>query len=258
MGGNLQVPVRYWAMHSSRPEDMLETNVRYMTPNWEIDAGETALVLVDCWDSHAWKSHLERSAEIITNRIAPLIDAARAAGITIVHAPAQLAAMKYPRWTRYAEADELEPPEPHYDDWPPKDFHLRTGEYAQYELAPPTPVPVVPEAERIADAIIPTAADMVVATGAQLHRLLEDRRILHLLYCGFATNSCVILRDYGMIPMLRRGYNTILVRDCTSAIENSSTIAEKAMMKYAIMDIERSAASTTSNELIVACERESE
>jgi nicotinamidase-related amidase len=254
--GVLQVPVRYWAMHSSRPEDILETNVHYMTPVWEIAAAETALVLVDCWSSHAWKSHLERSGEIITDRIAPLIDAARDAGITIVHAPAPLAARVYPQWTRYADEDDLDPPEPHDDDWPSKDFRLRTGDYAQYELAPPTPVPVVPEAEDIADPIKPTADDMVIATGAQLHRLLADRKILHLLYCGFATNSCVIHRGYGMIAMRRRGYNAILVRDCTAAIENSTTVAEEAMKVYAIKDIERSAASTTSDELIAACERE--
>jgi nicotinamidase-related amidase len=80
---------------------------------------------------------------------------------------------------------------------------------------------------------------------------------VHLLYCGFATNSCVILRDYGMIAMHRRGYNAMLVRDCTAAIENSTTIADEAMMEYAIKDIERSMASTTSSEVIAACKSES-
>ena len=254
----LKLPVRYWAMHSNRPEDTLETNVRYVAPVWEIEAAATALVLVDCWDTHAWVSHLERSGDIIRERIAPLIDAARAAGIMIVHAPAPLAARKYhPQWTQYAEEDDLDP-QPVCDTWPPEDFRQRTGEYAQYELAPPNPVPVVPEAEDIADPIKPTADDIVIATGAQLHRLLKDRQILHLLYCGFATNICVVHRDYGMIPMRRRGYNAVLVRDCTSAIENSTTLADEGMKQFAIMDIEQSSASTTSVELIAACEADSE
>ena len=254
MAKALQVPVRYWAMHATTPEEMLEANVHHMTPVWEVDAAETALVLVDCWGEHAWKSHLERSGEIIANKIAPLIEAARAAGITVVHAPAPLAASKYPQWTRYAADDDLHPVPAIRDDWPPEDFRRRAGQYSQFELAPPGELPVVPEAETIAEPIEPHPDDMVVATGAQLHRLLTHRRILHLLYAGFATNSCVILRDYGMIAMLRRGYNAILVRDCTAAIENSTTIAAEEMATYAIRDIERSAASTTSPELIAACQ----
>ena len=66
------------------------------------------------------------------------------------------------------------------------------------------------------------------------------------------TNSCAIRRDYGIHPMKRRGYNAILVRDCTTAIENSTTIADEAMTTHAVKDIERDTTSTTSRALIAA------
>jgi len=121
------------------------------------------------------------------------------------------------------------------------------------ELAPPAAAPAVPEAEDIADLVKPESDDNVVATGMQLHRVLKANRILHVLYAGFATNSCVILRDYGMIDMRRRGYNTMLLRDCTTAIENSQTVKEELMTDYAIMDIERSSATAISQDFIQAC-----
>jgi nicotinamidase-related amidase len=250
LGATLQIPVRYWAMHASTPQEMIEANVHYMTPVWDIDTAETALVLVDCWDTNAWKSHSERSGEIIANKIAPLVEVLRTVGVKIVHAPAPLAAWKYPQCSRYAADEDFYPTKPTHDNWPPEEFRQRAGQYGQYALAPPTTLPDLSEAEDIADPIKPEPEDMVIATGAQLHRLLKHHGILHLLYCGFATNSCVILRDYGIYAMQGQGYNAIFVRDCTTAIENSTTIADAAMTAYAIKDIERGTASTTSQELI--------
>ena len=165
-----------------------------------------------------------------------------------------IAAKKYPQWTRFAADADIDPPLKPPPPWPPEDFRLRMGVYEKYALVPPQKPPHVREAEDIADLVAPQPEDLVVATGNQLHRALSYRRILHLFYVGFATNSCVILRDYGMYAMRRLGYNTVLLRDCTTAIENSQTVADVGMTRFAIMDIERSSASATSADFIKACE----
>ena len=252
--GALNIPVRYWAMHSGSPQENLESNVHYVKPVWDIETTEAALIMVDIWGSHAWKSHMDRSMDIAAKKIVPLVEAARTAGVTIAHAPAPLAAKKYPQWTRFAADADIDPPLEPPPPWPPEDFRLRMGVCEKYALVSPQKPPHVREAEDIADLVAPQPEDLVVATGNQLHRALSYRRILHLFYVGFATNSCVILRDYGMYAMRRLGYNTVLLRDCTTAIENSQTVADVGMTRFAIMDIERSSASATSADFIKACE----
>ena len=251
--GPLQLPVRYWAMHSSSFEENLESNVHHVERLWEIESSELALLLVDMWDTHGWKSHLERSSKIMAQTVAPSLAAARKAGITVVHAPAPVAARKYPERMRLAEDTDANPHESEHDEWPPQEFRHRSDQWERFRLVPPMEPPVVAEAEDIADVVKPAEGDVVVATGMQLHRVLKSEGILHLLYAGFATNSCILLRDYGMIDMRRRGYNTMLLRDCTTAIENKATLAEKAMTTYAVMDIERSSATATSAAFIKAC-----
>ena len=63
----------------------------------------------------------------------------------------------------------------------------------------------------------------MVANGEALHRLLRRRGVLFLFYMGFAANMCVPFRDYGMRAMKDRGYEVVLLEDCTTAIEVEDT-----------------------------------
>jgi nicotinamidase-related amidase len=111
------------------------------------------------------------------------------------------------------------------------------------------------EQRRIVPEVEPLSDDFVVATGEQLHRLLQDRGILHLFYAGFATNICIPFRDYGLRAMRRRGYNLILLRDCTTAIETHDTVAELLITRLAIRDFEMMdiAWTATSDDFLQAC-----
>ena len=53
----------------------------------DLDVAEVAVVLVDTWAGHPMPSHLERTGEICRTRIRPVLDAARAAGATVIYAP---------------------------------------------------------------------------------------------------------------------------------------------------------------------------
>lgn len=254
------VRVRYQAMRSTGPDDNVEANIVSTESELSLDSAESALVLVDVWGGHPLKSHYERTGQIMANKIAPCIKAARAAGMTVIYAPSPPVAKSYPQWLRYAGPADLEPPSQQADDWPPADFRKTEGKYASLRRlpneAPPDyrgPYPDWWHIRDIAACIAPTDEDFVVANGDQLHRLLRHRGIVHLVYAGFATNICVVYRDYGLQAMRRRGYQPILLRDCTSAIETRETIEGFDITRIVLLDLERWFFTSDSKEFMGAC-----
>ena len=223
--------------------------------SWTLPTEEVGLVLVDCWDKHPVESHLERGGQIAKERILPVVQACRKAGIKVIHAPSPQQARLYPQWTKYAEDRELHEGSGPGPDWPPADLRSRSGNYASF-ARPQEPrraqVQDLRDTRGIMDFLGPEPDDFVVATGAQLHRLCRHQGLVHLFYAGFAANICVQRRDYGVWAMLDRGYNIALLRDCTTAIEHSETWDGMWLTRSSILDMELRAASLTSDELLNA------
>ncbi|HAA75775.1 TPA: hypothetical protein DCE37_11735 [Candidatus Latescibacteria bacterium] len=225
--------------------------------SWTMKAEETGIVLVDCWDKHPVESHLERGGQIARDHILPVIEACRRSGIEVIHAPSPQQARLFPQWTKYAEDRELHGGSGSGPEWPPHDLRRRTGEYAAFARPPEPRVEAVTEMREtrgIMDFLGPKPEDFVVSTGAQLHRLCRHQGIVHLFYAGFAANICVQRRDYGVWEMLDRGYNIVLLRDCTTAIEHSETWDGMWLTRASILDMELRAASATSEALVQALE----
>jgi nicotinamidase-related amidase len=108
----------------------------------------------------------------------------------------------------------------------------------------------------IAPAARPLPGEPVIHTGEEMHGILAERRILHLFYAGFATNWCVLYRDYGMLAMSNRGYNLVLIRDATTGIEFHDTLDSLTATEIQIREIETKYAwSTTTDAFIAACVR---
>lgn len=261
---NIKLPLRYLAMQSSGPEDNIEENIAHTKAEFEVETEETALVLVDVWGGHPVKSHAERTWSIMQEKIAPLLTAVREAGIAVVYAPSPSVAKNYAQSDRYGgdnnSSEALHESTVDLSLWPPKAFRDRTGDYAAYRRQPHVrpkeyegPYPEWWHIRDIASVIEPKDNDFVVATGAQLQRLLTDKKILHLLYVGFATNICVLNRDYGIRAMKERGYLTIVLRDCTSAIETRQSWEGMWTTKWAIQEIERYHFTALSGDLVEAC-----
>lgn len=240
----LPIPVRWYPTVTAPDVPCLEPNGSHLERTWDLPVSQTALVMVDCWDTHPIETHLENSGAIIDDVILPLLQACRQAGVTIVHAPSPPQAKLYPQWVRYAGQDELgfgvgAPAAEGGPAWPPPEFRRREGEFEGFQR--PTYLrdvqPYIAE-RKIVESIAPIADDFVVATGAQLHRLCRHRGILHLLYVGFATNMCVLHRDYGTIAMHQRGYNCVLLRDGTMGIEAAETYLNRDLTQAAIYQVE--------------------
>ena len=252
----LDMDVRYYHLipraYTSEPEN------HPRTLQWQLPVENVALILVDVWADHYMKTHLDRGRDITLNNIKPVLEAFRRVGALVVHAPSPDCARRYPAWLRYAGDDEVKGrPSTPGDDWPPPDFRRKTGDYAKW--ARPMEEKNKLYEDIIANrSIIPEVApqgdDHVIVTGDQLHRLLRHRKILHLFYCGFAANMCVPFRDYGMRAMKARGYEIILIRDCTSAIEVADTYDDLAISRIAVVDTELTIGYTVASaDLVAAC-----
>jgi len=256
----LKLALRFYWFAAPEGQAQIEAHTGRREIQVSIPVEQAALVLVDVWDRHYMLSHQERAVRIVREKMAPLVQAGRAAGLTIIHAPAPGAAQKYPQWVRYADHADLFGAERPPEDWPPREFRERQGEYAQFSKNwPPPPLKDLIEEQQRTRLIMPEVApqpdDFVVATGAQLHRLCKHRRLLHLFYAGFAANMCVLYRDYGLRAMANRGYNCILVRDCTTAIEAAETVDSLLLTEAAIYGVEMlSGFSVTTEALIAACQ----
>jgi nicotinamidase-related amidase len=246
----LHIKPRYHRWHVDPGVEWLETNTGYATLDWTIPLSQTALVLVDVWQRHYLKDTEERAEKIIQKNLVPLVDACRKEGMKVIHAPSSHVARQHPNWVKLVRPDE---PLTKRDNWPPEDFKHLAGEYKGYSR-PHEPR----EAERQSlpeltfhPQIVPVSDEAVVANGEELHRYCKQNGILFLFFAGFNTNACILSRDYGTIQMSNRGYQVILVRDCTTGMETRDTQPTMSQTQGAILLLEMFGQhSITSEELI--------
>lgn len=249
---SLDLPCRYYRVYTDPGVPCVESRFGFVHRRLPLPAAQTALVLVDLWSVHYIESWLARAAAITRTKIVPLLDAARAVGMTVLHAPSPFIADRYVPAPESAPAPEA--------GWPPPGFRgiYRSGAWAPFGR---NPEPILPgvyaryeTALDIDPAVKPRPGEPVLHTGAQMHALLAARRILHLVYVGYATNWCVVGRDYGIYAMNERGYNIILVRDATCGIEFHDTVDTGAATAMTIREIEtKNGWSTTTEEFVAAC-----
>jgi len=255
----VKLPVRYQVMQSCGPDDNVEGNIAHETTTLDLRPAETAVVLVDTWAGHPIKSHLERTNNIVINRIRPAIEAARAGGATVIYAPSPRVAPDFNSFRH--DASQASPPHVYESDWPPPDYRAASGRFTSLRKRDGErpnnfqgPTPEWWEMRGIQQEITPIPGDVVVGTGTELHDACKTRGLLHLVYAGFATNICVRFRDYGMRGMRDRGYSPILLRDATSAIETRATISSLGLTRAVILDMERWYYTALTDDLISAFE----
>jgi len=258
----LKIPARYYRLYlEGKPYGCLEKDFHYFEELLEIPVVESALILVDCWSIHYCESYLSRTRKIIEEKIVPVVEAARETGVTVIHAPSSNVAEKYSQSSRFFEKGDEErfPAYASIDpEWPPREFVERREGYSVFNrvFSPPreTWEEVYREKLMIAEPLTPKPEDYVVRSGRQLHKMLKRLRKLHLFYAGFATNMCLQHRDYGVRAVSEMGYNVILLRDCTAAIEAHDTVDQQLATRIFVQEVETKYAwSTTSRDFIEAC-----
>ncbi|MCH2127833.1 MAG: cysteine hydrolase [Pirellulaceae bacterium] len=264
-------------------DDFTEANFQHEQVPFDLEPKCVALVLVDVWnlgfgqrplipevgffgEYNGGKSFPARANEITLDKIKPALDAARDAGLTVVHLPSEAIARRYLQCQATLNPDDLEVASDNAEifgraerrrEWPPEDF-VRDWNQQRLDrtrdnhwLAAYARVKQVMD---IADAVKPDDTDLVVATGEQMHRLLKDRGVYVLVYCGFAANWCLMDRPGALRDMAARGYGCILLRDATAAIEHSETVDRQLNAKAVVDQVElRFGYSALTDDFIRAC-----
>lgn len=255
-GPRLHIEPRYHRWHVDPGVDWVETNTGCATLDWRIPVAQAAIVLVDVWSGHYLKDTEARAEVIITEKLVPLLTACRAAGLQIIHAPSSGMARRHPNWVRLVDEPRTGTSQA---DWPPAAFRDKTGDYQSYRL------PKEPREEERAQIragltfhpkVQPLSGEPVVANGEELHRYCRQAGILFLLFAGFNTNACILHRDYGTLAMSQRGYEVILVRDCTTGMESRETQPTLSQTHGAVLLLEMFGCySVTSDEIIAGLPR---
>ena len=249
----LYLNARY--LPSSTPQDVpcTEDNLHLREIKMPFHTGECALILVDVWNAHYIESLTSRQNQIIQEVIVPVLGAARRAGIVVIHAPGP----------DVAKSEHIPQPSWFLPGWPPVPFCNREKEYVIYRPPPVQQPHYITRWEPIRQTLAihplvkPLPEEPILASGTELHYRLLERRVLHLFYVGFATNMCILERTYGIRRMSQAGYNTILIRDATTAVESADTIDGMLATKMAIREVEhRHGFTVASADFIAACNRD--
>lgn len=249
---DLAITVRYAREMADADKPCREENFQRGELAWSLPVEQCALVLVDCWGDYPIETFAARSRAICRDFIKPVLRACRDVGMTVIHAPSGSWAANYPEF--YKPPSATTPGAKR--TWPTAEFTMnvpRCGDEPVYQAWFER---VGPDGLRINRDVEPAGDDLMIAAGDELAGACEQRRLLHLLYVGFCTNICVQHRDYGMRAMAERGYNCILLRDCTTGIEVGETADGLWLTRGAIANIEmKVGVSTTAAQVREACER---
>jgi nicotinamidase-related amidase len=252
---SLKLTVRYF--QDSTPLDVpcREENFIRREISMALPIEKTALVLVDLWNIHFIQSWLERATAVLHAKVIPAMEAARRAGLTVVHAPSPPVAEQYPQLRRHKPAPAWIPP-----TWPPAEFRQREGQYTAFRGPRHQPPGIgawwepMEHKLGVSPAVTVLEDEYLVATGQQLHELAEEKGLLHLIYAGFATNWCIMNRDYGVREMGGRGYNVVLLRDATMGVEYPDTLHDLLATEMAIREVETQCGfSALTNSFLMAC-----
>jgi hypothetical protein len=191
-----------------------------------------------------WLEYEGRKKAIVGSVYPRILEAARGAGIAVVHVPMGQYGQKYPG---HARAIELAGPEPtvstprapgagrprppddrkdgliygeHYND---NRDNEHFGRYFDF-----------PERAK------PVGDEFVVETSHQLSSVLSSLGVWNLIYVGFAINWCLWFSPCGMVDMSRLGYRCSCIREGVTAVENKESVRgerhkEEAMWRISLM-----------------------
>jgi nicotinamidase-related amidase len=182
----------------------------------ELPVQETAILICDMWDKH-WCQSATQRCDALARKMAPVVEAAQARGIPIIHAPSEC--MNFykdaPQRKRMQAIRRVSPPKALEltdaplpiddsdggcdDETPAKNYQAWTRQHA-----------AIPMADN----------DVISDKGEEVYSFLKDRGIKNLLVMGVHTNMCVLGRSFAIKQMTRWGIRCVLVRDLTDSMYN--------------------------------------
>jgi|SRR5690349_1329513 len=181
----------------------------------EVPVAEVAIVICDMWDKHWCDGATKRCGEL-AGKMAPVIRAARAKGIQIIHAPSETMDFykNSPQRRRAMLAPDVELPKALEISEPPlpiddSDGGCDSGQKPWYKAW-----------SRENAGIDIGEFDAITDNGQEVYRLLRQLGVKYLIVMGVHTNMCVLNRSFAIRQMTRWGIHCILARDLTDTMYN--------------------------------------
>jgi nicotinamidase-related amidase len=219
----------------------------------KIPVEKSALILVDTWEiSNPRKGEIQLYENMIQKKIKPLLNAARENNMLVLHAahrkidwngkcldaPLDLrspTSTSRDNLPSYVIPERIPP-----DQWPPAEFVFRVGKYGQYaQNTSPSYMPYT-QVLGLHPSLKPVQRDreFIESDLKRIQQIFRENGILHLFYVGGATNQCIMNRPVGIRNMAPMGYNTIILRDATMALELTDTWDTLEITNSAVREIE--------------------
>lgn len=179
-----------------------------------LKGSETAIVVMDMWDTHWCKAHAQRVAALI-EPMNQTLNAARKLGISVVFSPSDVT--KFYNGTPQREIMKTLPKHtlPKYEFNHPSVPWSNTG---GCECSMDRPCKQGSPWTRQHNDLIIMPGDYITGNRQELYNLCETRGINTILYMGVAANKCILRRPTGLVSMRRAGIDGIVVRDLVEAI----------------------------------------
>jgi len=180
-----------------------------------------------------------RTMDLVAFRLPRLVAAARQAGLQVATIGVGESVMKSEHGRKYLREAGQAPPDDEafiprdQERWARHDRDL-------YNLPLPLnqkPGSVTPPTSTLAgmpEVLRPQGNDLVAQHSWQLARLLRNRGIDHIIYCGYALDECLWFEPCGMSDMKRRGFMCSAVRGGCVAIETRESCAGERNLEYAL------------------------
>jgi len=186
------------------------------------DPAKTAIIVIDVWAEHPCKKAMARAGEL-ARYIDIVLAAARARGVTVVHAPS--GGTQFYEDPKYRARIKAAPPVP-------EPFKIEAWRHLDPNREPALPIddrdggcddPAPPDRNRSFDrhihpAVDLVAGDVVSASGSEIYRLFKHEGIENVVVMGVHTNMCVLGRPFGIRNLVDLGFNVVLARDLTDAL----------------------------------------
>lgn len=218
-----------------------------------ITPSQTAIIICDMWDKH-WCGGATTRVGGLVKKMNSVLDAARRAGILIIHAPSET--MDFykdsPQRQRMLQLAKIDPPPALNLQDPPLPIDDKKG-------GCDTDDKFYKAWSREHPGLTIDDRDFVSDNGSEVYSLLRLRGIRTLLVMGVHTNMCILNRTFAIKNMTNWGVRCILVRDLTDAMyspQDRPFVSHEAGTQLVIEHIEKYWCPTTlSSELLRALAR---
>jgi nicotinamidase-related amidase len=217
------VPGRLRVRLRSRTDEKIDGSVSYVpvVREEEWNASETAIIICDMWNGHYCLLAAQR-VDAMAPRMNRIVSAARAHGVTVIHAPSGCMDVyaDTPFRARMQRAPLAEPPVP-LQRW----CYLDRDKEAELPIVDskspcddPVVGPAVRQFSKQHDASKLIGYDGVSDSGQEIYNHFVQLGIKNVVLMGVHTNMCVLGRSFGIRQMSNLGFNVALARDLTDAM----------------------------------------